>query len=367
MTRIVWVTNQASPYRLGMWRRIAVDHELDVVLLEAQQRSARDHDWHQVAGGEPYRFVSPPTVSIGRGEVRLYGIVGRAAELLRGASAVVLAGWESPAFWQLKWAAGRAGIPIVGFYESHAATARFKKPPIAALRATFFRSLDASIVPGAAAQEHVASFGVEAARIFTGFNAVDMASFLRPATTPPPDPSSLLYVGQLIHRKNVTTLLAAMVDLPAGVRLTVVGDGPVESHLRKRVRAMGLDARVDFVGYVPYRDLPGVMHRHAHLVLPSRQEVWGLVVNEALAAGMHVVVAETAGVTSSVRGMAGVYPTGVTTAALSKAVTSSIADWRGPITHPAVHVHTVTELGEVALAAIAAAIDVTPASSARRD
>ncbi len=103
----------------------------------------------------------------------------------------------------------------------------------------------------------------------------DMAPFLALPLTG--RPRRLLYVGALTPRKGFDLLLEAC--LRHDIELLVVGDGP----LRREART------VEYVGQVPYHELPGWFERAGFLVVPSRADEWGVVVNEALAAGVPVI------------------------------------------------------------------------------
>jgi glycosyltransferase involved in cell wall biosynthesis len=73
------------------------------------------------------------------------------------------------------------------------------------------------------------------------------------------------------------------------------GSGPLEAELRAQVSASGLGSRVCFTGFLQYPDLPACYGLAEALILPSASDQWGLVVNEAMAAGLPVVVSARCG------------------------------------------------------------------------
>jgi 1,2-diacylglycerol 3-alpha-glucosyltransferase len=75
----------------------------------------------------------------------------------------------------------------------------------------------------------------------------------------------------------------------------VSGAGPLEEKLRAQVRTAGLDDRIHFPGFLQYHELPRLYARAGALVLASLSDQWGLVVNEAMAAGLPVLVSERCG------------------------------------------------------------------------
>ncbi len=97
----------------------------------------------------------------------------------------------------------------------------------------------------------------------------------------------IITVGQLIPRKGIDLLLQAAKDLPDDIGYCIVG-GEAPSEYRRYVK----DNHLENVLFVPFQkyDLLKEYYRAADLfVLPTREDIWGLVVNEAMANGLPVV------------------------------------------------------------------------------
>ncbi|WP_367996731.1 glycosyltransferase family 4 protein [Haloferax volcanii] len=100
---------------------------------------------------------------------------------------------------------------------------------------------------------------------------------------------SLLFVGNLVERKGLILLIDAVDELSKGydIELTIIGSGKDEDRFRSRVKEVGLDDRINFVGYV---DDLAPYYRGADLfVLPSFSESFGIVYLEAMACGTPVI------------------------------------------------------------------------------
>jgi len=107
-----------------------------------------------------------------------------------------------------------------------------------------------------------------------------------------------LFVGRLIAQKNLPLLLRAFQEYRrmGGTRcLEIVGDGPQNEELQKTDVRSALGDAVLFRGHRSHRDLPEDYARACCLILPSVSESWGLVVNEAMAAGLPVIVSDRCG------------------------------------------------------------------------
>jgi glycosyltransferase involved in cell wall biosynthesis len=107
----------------------------------------------------------------------------------------------------------------------------------------------------------------------------------------------ILYCGQLVERKGVDLLVDAFVPLAEQlpqIKLTLVGEGPLRSSLEARIPSR-LKLRVEFAGFQPVEALPKFYAAADLFVLPSRHDGWGVVVNQALAAGLPIVCTEAVG------------------------------------------------------------------------
>ena len=102
-----------------------------------------------------------------------------------------------------------------------------------------------------------------------------------------------LFLGGLKARKNLAFLLDVWKELLGEVptaTLVVAGAGPLESSLRTRARALGIEARVLFTGRVSEEDKPRVYNLADVFVSPSSLEGFGFSVAEAMSSGLSVVV-----------------------------------------------------------------------------
>jgi glycosyltransferase involved in cell wall biosynthesis len=112
----------------------------------------------------------------------------------------------------------------------------------------------------------------------------------------------LLYVGQLIRRKGVDLLLRALSDLDRqSWKLSIIGDGLEATALRTFAEVNDLNENIQFLGVIPNSDIAAQMKQADVLVLPSRWDGWGAVVNEALHCGTGVIVSNACGAASLVR------------------------------------------------------------------
>lgn len=114
----------------------------------------------------------------------------------------------------------------------------------------------------------------------------------------------IVSVGHLIASKGQATVLEAMAAVAAelpDLQYAIVGEGVCEATLREQARALGLDARVHFLGRLAHADVQHLNARADLFVLPSSPEGFGLVYTEALAQGTPVVACRGEGPEDFVR------------------------------------------------------------------
>ena len=99
----------------------------------------------------------------------------------------------------------------------------------------------------------------------------------------------LLYVGSIIERKGIDLLLKALSFIMKDYTLTIVGDGKEKNRLIDYVEQNGMK---EFVKFVPFRqkeELREIYNSHDIFILPTREDCFGLVINEAMAASMPII------------------------------------------------------------------------------
>lgn len=120
----------------------------------------------------------------------------------------------------------------------------------------------------------------------------------------PTEPSALsvfpeiLYLGRLVRGKGIELLIEAAAPLlreNPRLHLRIVGGGVMEEEFRRTVQAFGLESQILFSGVVTSPSVPALMTAATMLVLPSEEDGWGIVVNQALQAGTPVVVSDSCG------------------------------------------------------------------------
>jgi glycosyltransferase involved in cell wall biosynthesis len=165
------------------------------------------------------------------------------------------------------------------------------------------RSIDSFLVGGAPHVEYMAELGASRDDIFTGYDVVDNQYFREKSAR---SNTVLEAVGgeyfltsnRFVARKNLPRLVRAYKAYRNQVknpwRLVLLGGGPDRSRIETLISEKEVSGVV-FPGFKQIEELPGYYGSAKCFIHPALREQWGLVVNEAMAAGLPVLVSETAG------------------------------------------------------------------------
>ena len=116
--------------------------------------------------------------------------------------------------------------------------------------------------------------------------------------------TEIIFTGRLVHEKGLDVLLDALRPLfaeYADLHLTLVGPGDQRAALEAQAAAYGFTDRLTFTGVMAAEQVQSRMAAADLLVLPSRGDGWGMVVNEALAVGVPVIVSDACGASDLIR------------------------------------------------------------------
>jgi 1,2-diacylglycerol 3-alpha-glucosyltransferase len=212
----------------------------------------------------------------------------------------------------LQWAQ-RTRTPVVVMSESHAGDFD-RRPWKEWLKRQLLADVSAALVGGAPHARYMHSLGIPKDRIFVGYDAVDNAHFAAGAEKARGNAAALrqehglpdryiLASGRFMPKKDFATLLRAFAlyhqqaanHHQGAWELVILGDGPERANLESLRAELGLQDVVHLPGFRDYDTLPVYYGLAELFVHPSQREQWGLVVNEAMAAGLPVLVTNKCG------------------------------------------------------------------------
>jgi glycosyltransferase involved in cell wall biosynthesis len=207
----------------------------------------------------------------------------------------------------------RRGIPMVLMSES----SRQDEPRSwwkEAIKRRIVGLYSAALVGGQHHVEYLVNLGMPRERVFTGYDVVDNDYFAGRAaeirnskaeirSTYGLPENYFLASARFVEKKNLPWLIRAYAQYrqesqtggSATWKLVLLGDGPLRETLNSQLSTLNLNEHVYFPGFKSYAELP-VYYAFANaFVHASTSEQWGLVVNEAIASGLPVIVSNLCG------------------------------------------------------------------------
>lgn len=308
--RLVIITEIISPYRIPLFNSLAhaSEVELRVIFLSENDPGLRQWKVYKDEIRFPYQVLSSWRRRLGKFNILLNGNVPGA--LREAAPQVILCGgYNYIASWQALFWARSQKVPFLLWSESNRSDIRSGHPVVEFFKAEFLRNCNAFVVSGRSAEEYLRTLKVRQNEIFTAPNAVDNELFCRKAHEVREDASRIraqfnlperyiLFVGRLVPEKGVFDLLTAYSQLDQSLReqvgLVFVGDGHCRQALERQAATVRAGS-IKFPGFVQREELPVYYALSEMFVLPTYTDTWGLVVNEAMACGLPVIVTRVAG------------------------------------------------------------------------
>ena len=306
MNPVAVIFDNFGPYHLARLRAAAAI--CDLLAIEVAGRSAT-YAWDATRGREPFRcetLIDSGTSA----DVPRDVLARRLASVLErfNPAVVVVPGWASPAAWgAMQWCA-RRNVAMVCMSESTA----WDEPGASwklALKRRLIRRFSAALVGGRHHADNLARLGFAPGRIFFGYDAVDNAYFSGGADAIWQQAENtrrrlalpqnyFLASARFVEKKNLARLMDAFAQYRAhggAWSLVLLGDGPLRPALEQQRDALGLRDHVLMPGFRQYGDLPACYALAGAFVHASTVEPWGLVVNEAAASGLPLLVSDRCG------------------------------------------------------------------------
>jgi glycosyltransferase involved in cell wall biosynthesis len=306
--RLVLITEIIAPYRIPVFNALAQQPEIDLHVVFLAETDPGLRDWHIYRDEMSFSHEVLPSWRSRVGSHNLLLNRGLISALSQAApDVIVCGGYNYVASWQAMSWARRNQVPFLLWIESTGRDQRSARAPVEFLKRKFVEGCDGFIVPGESSREYVCSYGISDGMICTAPNAVAndifdrhgrnaIANAVRERQRFRLPQRFLLFAGRFVPEKGIYELMEAYESLDAATRsevsLVMVGDGPLRQELESKAQINpGLQVR----GFIQRDELATYYALSEMFVLPTHTDTWGLVVNEAMACGLPVIVSSAAG------------------------------------------------------------------------
>ena len=298
MKRVLFLTNYPSPYRVQFFDELG--KHMNVTVLFSDRIEAKKHRsaaWYIQSEGQ---FKSVQLTK------RLFTLKGRdlcwdvTKWLTKDYDAIVVCGYSTPtiilamAYMRLK------KIPF--YMEVDGGLIREDSRWRLWLKRRLIGCADSWISSGRYTTEYLVHYGAKRENVHTyPFSSLRESDLLKEPVSQEEkrklrqelgigEKQLILTIGQFIHRKGFDILLKAAAKVNADATICFVGGEPTEEYLQLQ-KDLGLE-NVRFLGFMKKEELVRYYQAADVFVLPTREDIWGLVINEAMAYGLPVITTD---------------------------------------------------------------------------
>lgn len=308
--KVMSITNIISPYRIPLFNAISEmgNFSFKVITLAEREKNRKweiekekiKFDYQILPGWHWFIWREKQEVAIhlNRGVFKVF--------LEYKPDVVITSGYDSLAYWQAFLYCKIFKKKFILWNETTLLSVGSIRGPKGLLKKIIIKGANKYIVSGIKAKEYIMHLGAKYEDVYISLDTVDVSYFREKVikyqnkhdffTEKEKYPKIIiLYIGQLIKRKGISQVLKALNILgDPDISFMIVGNGPEERNLKIFCKENKLQ-NVFFEGFQQQEMLPKYYALADIFILPSFEEVWGLVINEALASGLYVLSSKYAG------------------------------------------------------------------------
>jgi glycosyltransferase involved in cell wall biosynthesis len=301
------LTQQVSNYHAARFEAAALRFKT-LSVLSSMNDAEFPELLHQTDRSTIHLFNSKIDYFVALSNGQLWTATQAALDAIRP-DVVAVAGWAfSESLAAIAWARAN-GAHLVMMSDSQMEDGR-RHWLREAIKSRIVRCCDSALVGGQKQREYIIQLGMEHSGVFLGYDAVDNTFFAEGADRARAEATRLrqsfglpnryvLASARFIAKKNLAGLVTAFAH---ALRITqtrhdlvILGDGDGRKEIEDCISKLGMSDRIHLPGFKPYDTLPvyyGLADGFAHV---SLTEQWGLVINEAAAAGLPLIVSRPCG------------------------------------------------------------------------
>ncbi len=297
MKRVLFLTNYASPYRVRFFDELGKTAEVTVLYSDRVENIRhRNEGWFERGQGGFHPVQLTPVAAMG-GENLCFDVL---KWLKKPYDAIIIGGYSTPTdILAMAWLRLRR-IPF--YMEVDGGLIRQEGRGKFLVKRKLVQMADHWLSTGRYTTKFLTHYGAVEDRVTVYPFSSLFAQDILPAIVAPQEKERLrrelgitqermiLAVGQCIHRKGFDILLRGAEALPKDTAICIVGGEPTEEYLALREK-LGAD-QVYFPGFQKKEALQKYYRAADLFVLPTREDIWGLVINEAMAYGLPVITTD---------------------------------------------------------------------------
>lgn len=294
--KVLFETNIPSPYRVAFFEEFGKYVDLTVA-YERRRAADREKDWGNDDGGG-YRKIYMKGIKTGAEGALCFDILSVVKK--NSFDYIIIDGYSSPTSIILNRYLKRKNIPFIisvdGGFAKNDRGLKYK------IKKNLISAASCWLSSGKETDEYLCYYGARREHMFWyPFTSLKNEDLIKNIDKPDKEEKKkqlgisgefiVIAVGSFIPRKGFDVLIRAAAKLKEQIKVYIIGSDPTPEYL-ELVRQNALN-NVYFAGFQTKEELKKYYYIADLFVMPTRFDVWGLVVNEAMAAGLAVVTTKS--------------------------------------------------------------------------
>lgn len=295
--KVLYLTNIPSPYRVDFFNELGKNCDL-TVLFERSTATDRNKRWLK----NEYEFFTSVVLK-GKKVKSDNALCPSVLKYLNKKifDVIIIGGYSTPTGMLAIEYCNLMNIPFI--LNIDGGIIKFESKMVKKIKTHFIKSASWRLSTGVASSAYLEYYGSKKDTIFQyPFSSVRKGDILTAPILPNekkklrnelniPDKPTVISVGQFIYRKGFDVLLDSWKEVSEDYNLIIVGEGELKDDLHKRISDLQLE-NVKILDFMNSEKLFKFYRASDLFVLPTREDIWGLVINEAMSCGLPIITTE---------------------------------------------------------------------------
>lgn len=296
--KVLFFLHKIGPYHHARFKELSKNIELTAVEILPD---SKEYNWEDIKNITEYKTIKISEHFSGK-ELKRNKLIQKIKQIVNQEqpNVIITMGWNNRTYFATLYIAKKLGIPICTLSDSIYIHKR-RIFVLEFLKKIVVKSYDAFLVAGTRSKVYLNTLDINDG-IFTPMDVVDNKYFKNFSTSEKlsnlPE-NYLLCISRFIKEKNLFSLIRAFSLFKNKFNndfvLLLVGSGHLQQLIQTEVQKLNAESFIHIHPFVQYSQLPVLYKNAIGLILPSIRDQWGLVVNEAMASGLPLIVSNRCG------------------------------------------------------------------------
>lgn len=291
--KLIQITNGYAPYRVDLWNELAKTYEFTIITLSDKESHRQ---WNIDLNSLKARIISLHSkqllVEFGKIYWALNFTFFKIIKVLKKLKpdCVIVGGHDEPAYWIVMIWSRIAKIPLIVWTESHILSSQTMGSPVDFVKRLFFKNCDAFIAGSHLSRSYLEFYKIKPNKIIIAPNCIYLSRIDKKEIRKQNKFPLFLYVGRLSKQKGTDILLKAFYQLrDLDWKLILVGGGKLYKEIELYILKNNLSNKVVVMNFLQSEELKKFYEISDVFIFPTKFDTWGIVINEALLAGLYVI------------------------------------------------------------------------------